>query len=585
MIPQSFIDELRYRLNIEEVVSSYVPLKRAGKNLKGLCPFHSEKTPSFTIYPDTNSFYCFGCGKGGDPITFIKEIEHLEYTEALKFAAQKVGLPMPEDVKDDKAAALKRRILEINRLSARFFFSALISPQGREGYAYLRKRGLSDETIKAFGLGFAPNSWRSLCDYLLKKGFTKDELVLANVGRSNSNGNIYDLFRNRVMFPIIDLRGSVIGFGGRVMDDSKPKYLNSPETSIFKKSRNLFGLNIAKNQTGDSLILTEGYMDTISLHAAGFKNAVATLGTALTSEQARLISSYAKEVTICYDSDEAGRKATARAVEIFSETGVRVKILNLKGAKDPDEFIKKKGREAFREVLEKSLNSTENEIELLKKKYDTDSEDGKLYFLKEFCLLMAHQEDKLAAEVYISKIASSLGISKDALIEEVNTLKKKDYYREKKKLELTPPSCIMQDADLYKDPQRQKYYKYAKCEDRLLFFLYKNPNSIPLIREILPPDKWATDSNREIYCTMLSFYEDNISLDISSLAAHLKDEQISRFSGIIAKNCETNISLETANELCRIILSLQNEKSADEISKMDISEIGSYANELMKNKK
>ena len=585
MIPQSFIDELKYRLNIEEIVSSYVPLKRAGKNLKGLCPFHSEKTPSFTVYPDTNSFYCFGCGKGGDPITFIKEIEHLEYTEALRFASQKAGLSMPEDIKDDKTASLKRRILEINRLSARFFYSALISPRGREGYAYLRKRGLSDETIKAFGLGFAPDSWRSLCDYLLKKGFTKDELVMANVGRMNSSGNIYDLFRNRVMFPIIDLRGSVIAFGGRVMDDSKPKYLNSPETSIFKKSRNLFGLNIAKNQKSDSLILTEGYMDTIALHAAGFKNAVATLGTALTPEQARLISSYAKEVTICYDSDEAGRKATARAVQIFSETGIRVKILNLMGAKDPDEFIKKKGREAFRRLLEKSLNSTENEIELLKKKYDTSSEDGKLYFLKEFCLLMAQEEDKLAAEVYISKIASSLGISKDALIEEVNTLKKKGYYREKKKMEFIPPSRVVQDEDFSKDPQRQKYYKYAKCEDKLLFFLYKNPNSIPLLREILPPDKWVTDSNREIYSTMLSFYEDNISLDISSLAAHLNDEQISRFSGIIAKNCESNISLETANELCRIILSLQNEKSADEISKMDISEIGSYASELMKNKK
>ncbi len=585
MIPQSFIDELKYRLNIEEVVSSYVPLKRAGKNLKGLCPFHSEKTPSFTVYPDTNSFYCFGCGKGGDPITFIKEIEHLEYTESLKFAAQRVGLSMPEDVKDDKAASLKRRILEINRLSARFFYSALISPNGKEGYAYLRRRGLNDETIKAFGLGFAPNSWRSLCDYLLKKGFTTEELVTANVARTNSKGNVYDLFRNRIMFPIIDLKGSVIAFGGRVMDDKKPKYLNSPETNVFKKGRNLFALNIAKNQNSGSLILTEGYMDTIALHASGFKNAVATLGTAITSEQARLISFYADEVIICYDSDEAGRKATNRAVEIFSDTGLRVRILNIPNAKDPDEFIRKKGRESFRELLESSLNSTENEIELLKRKYDTSTSDGKLYFLKEFCLLMAKQEDILAAEVYISKIASSLGISKDAVTEEVNTLKKRAYYREKKKLELALPSFAAQREDFSNDPQRHKYYKYAKCEDRLLFFLYKNPNSIPLIRELLPPEKWVTDSNREIYSTMLSFYEDNISLDISSLAAHLSQEQISRFSGIIAKNCESNISLETANELCRIILSIKNEKSADEISKMDISEIGSYANELMKNKK
>ena len=585
MIPQSFIEELKYRLNIEEVVSSYVPLKRAGKNLKGLCPFHSEKTPSFTVFPDTNSYYCFGCGSGGDPITFIKNIEHLEYVEALRFAAQRVGLPMPEDVKDDKTAEIKRRILEINRLSARFFYSALISQKGRAGYSYLRKRGLSDETIKAFGLGFAPDSWHDLCDFLIKKGYTKEEIIAANMGRESDRGNIYDLFRNRVMFPIIDLRGSVIGFGGRVLDDRKPKYLNSPDTPVFKKTHNIFGLNIAKNQKDDSLILTEGYMDTISLHAAGFKTAIATLGTALTSDQARLISSYAKEVIICYDSDEAGRKATERAVGIFSETGIKVRVLNLKGAKDPDEFIKKRGREAFREVLEKSLNSTENQIELLKKKYDIDTEDGKLYFLKEFCLLMAHIEDKLAAEVYISKVSLSLGISKDAIVEEVNSLKKKDFYREKKKFELTPPSRRMQDEEFSKDPQRQKYFKYAKCEDKLLLFLYKNPNSIPLIKEKLPPKAWATDSNREIYELMLSFYEDNISLDISSLAAYLKDEQVSRFSGIIANLGETNISLETANELCRIILSLQNEKSADEISHMDMDELGAFANELMKNKK
>ncbi|MBQ5630317.1 MAG: DNA primase [Ruminococcus sp.] len=312
--PEGFIYELKARNDITEVISNYISLKRRGRNMVGLCPFHGEKTPSFNIYTETDSFYCFGCGASGDVISFIMKIENLDYLDAVRYLAQRAGIEVPDNSYDSSMSNLRKRIFEANREAARFYYRTLISPAGRTGQDYLRRRMLTDATIRHFGLGFAPDSWTALSDYLIDKGFKPDELISANLSVRRRNGKgVIDRFRGRVMFPIIDLRGNVIAFGGRIMTDEKPKYLNSSDTPVFKKSENLFSLNNAKNSGSRALLLCEGYMDVISVNQAGFQNAVASLGTALTSEQASLMKRYADEIIICYDADEAGQKATARA--------------------------------------------------------------------------------------------------------------------------------------------------------------------------------------------------------------------------------------------------------------------------------
>ena len=361
--PDSFLQELKLRSDITEIASSYVNLKRHGRNMVGLCPFHGEKTPSFNIYTENGSFYCFGCGAGGDVITFIMKIENLDYVEAVKFLAQRAGMEMPENTYDDSLSKLRMRIYEANREAARFFHATLLSQRGQSGLNYLRGRALSDRTIRHFGLGFADDDWNSLCNHLKNKGFSEYEIYSANLAFKRKNGNgIYDRFVNRVMFPIIDLRGNVIAFGGRIMTDEKPKYLNTSDTPVFKKSENLFSLNNAKSSGTRTLILCEGYMDVIALNQAGFTNAVATLGTALTNEQAVLMKRYADEVIICYDADGAGQKATARAIQILRNAGLPIKILTVPSGKDPDEFIRSKGDNgpaAFKLLIEKCGNDIE----------------------------------------------------------------------------------------------------------------------------------------------------------------------------------------------------------------------------------
>ena len=426
MIPESFINELKYQCYIEDIVGGYVNLKRAGRNLKGLCPFHSEKTPSFTVYPENGSYYCFGCGSGGDVITFIRNIENLDYVEAVRFLAAKVGMTVPEEETDNGTAKLKTRILEANRLSARFFHENLIhTPQA---LAYIRDRGLTDRTIRHFGLGFAKNSWDDLHHFLRSKGYSDEELYQAALISKGRNGSYYDQFRNRFMFPIIDVRGNVIGFGGRVLDDSKPKYLNSADTPVFKKSRNLFALNFAKNTKERSLILGEGYMDVIAMHQAGFTNAVATLGTSLTADQARMISQYAKEVIIAYDSDSAGQTATKRALSLFEETGIKVRILSIPDAKDPDEYIKRFGATRFKLLLEGCSNAIEFELAKAKANFDLETADGKVGYLKEAAKVLAGIRSPVEIDVYAAKIAGETEVSKEAVKLQVQDYMKKSFY-------------------------------------------------------------------------------------------------------------------------------------------------------------
>ena len=419
-LPQEFLHELKARCNIEDTISQYVQLKRAGSNLIGCCPFHSERTPSFTVFRNNENFYCFGCGAGGDVITFVMRIENVDYITAIEHLAARVGLNVPEDPKNAQARINKQRFYDMNKLAARFFYDSLIDPENAAALKYITDRGLTPQTIKRFGIGYADTSWDSLTGFLMSKGFEKKEITdgfLAGV--SQKSGRLFDYFRNRIMFPIFDLSGNVIAFGGRIIGDAKPKYLNSSDTPVFKKSRNLYALNHAKNNTDSSLILCEGYMDVIALQQAGFTNAVATLGTALTSEQTRIIARYANTVYLCYDSDEAGQRASKRAIDMFGEVGVKVKVVTGEGAKDPDEYIKKYGRVSFDKLLKGSDGHIEYSVKKIFSKYNLEIPEQKLAYLDECCAMLTGVYSEMEREIFIQRISSESGISPDVIRTEV----------------------------------------------------------------------------------------------------------------------------------------------------------------------
>ena len=429
MIPREVIEDIVARSEIEQVISSYVTLKRAGSNLNGLCPFHSEKSPSFTVFPNTQSFYCFGCSAGGDVITFIMRAEHLDYVGAVEFLANRAGIEIPHDGKESRPGEVsRRRVLDMNLAAAKFFRQCLFDPAiGGEAMRYLSEsRQLDSATIKHFGLGYAPATFGMLTDHMHKLGYTDEELVTAFLcGKSQKTGRAYDYFRNRVMFPIIDTAGNVIAFGGRVMDDSKPKYLNSSDTPAFKKSRNLFALNYARNHCEEFMILCEGYMDVIALHAAGFENAVATLGTAITSEQARMFAKYTKKVIISYDSDEAGQRAANRAMQQLGEVGIDVRVLQMNGAKDPDEYIKKYGADKFRRLLSISRTGFAYKSENIYAKYDLETPEGRIAASGECCTLISEYSSGVEREVYLGQVSQRLNLSVDVLKNRVEQIRRK----------------------------------------------------------------------------------------------------------------------------------------------------------------
>ncbi|MEG2720369.1 MAG: DNA primase, partial [Oscillospiraceae bacterium] len=432
-LSDDFLSEIRMRADVENIISSYVTLKRKGKILSGLCPFHNEKTPSFTVYPETQSYYCFGCGAGGDVITFIRDIENLDYIEAAKFLADRVGLALPQDNFDNGLSKKRTLIYEANREVARFFNAQLYEKNGRDAIEYFYNRKLSDSTIRKFGLGYAPDTWDSLLKHMKDKGFSEQLLYEANLIRlsvKNEKKHYYDSFKNRVMFPIVDLRGNVVAFGGRVLDDTKPKYLNTNDTLVYKKGNELFALNIAKKTKAESIILCEGYMDVIALHQAGFNNAVAGLGTALTEEQAHLLSRYTSEVVICYDSDEAGQKAAKKAISIFSKTTLRIKVIQMQGGKDPDDIIKKFGAERFKNLIDGASNDIEYKLLREREKFDVNVSDGKLNFLKAAAIVLSELKSPLEIEIYANKLSSELGVNKDAILAQVKDVKRINYKKQ-----------------------------------------------------------------------------------------------------------------------------------------------------------
>lgn len=423
-IDQSVIEEIKLRANIEDVISSYVTLKRAGSNYQGLCPFHSEKSPSFTVFPATSSFYCFGCGAGGDAIHFVRRAENMDYPSAVEFLAKRYGIPITLDKKEQAENARRERVLSMNKEAARFFHQKLFTPEGAAGLRYLTEvRRLPMPLIRHFGLGFAPDGFGALTDHLRKKGYTDSEMASAFLcGISQKTGRPYDYFRNRVIFPIIDVRGDVVAFGGRVMDDSKPKYLNSSDTPAFKKSRNLFALNFARKSETDTMILCEGYMDVIALHGAGFSNAVATLGTAITPEQARIFARYVKKVIICYDADEAGQRAASKAFALLGEVGVECRILKVENAKDPDEYIRKFGAGAFKNLMERSRSEFDFKLEKILAEHPIEDPEHKIKALEESVRLIASFSSTAVREIYLHRIAQLVGVSADSIRRDVEKL-------------------------------------------------------------------------------------------------------------------------------------------------------------------
>ena len=585
MIPESFLNELKYNTDIEQVIGRYVQLRRRGKNLTGLCPFHSEKTPSFTVYPDTQSFYCFGCGAGGDAITFLRKIENLDYMDAVRELAQQAGMTVPEDALEDTGRRLRTRLLELNREAARFFHATLMSDAGREGRAYLAGRGLGKNTVVRFGLGYAPESWDFLLKHLRGKGFTDEEMITASLAVRGKNGGCYDAFRHRVIFPIIDLRGSVVGFGGRNLGDKGPKYLNSGDTPVFKKSRNLFALNFAKNTKRPELILCEGYMDVVSLHQGGFDSAVATLGTALTPEQAKLISGYTDTVVLSYDSDGPGQAATKRAMAMFQESGVKVRVLSIPDAKDPDEFIKKFGPQRFELLLEGSAGAMDFEITKLRRSHDLETSEGKVGFLREFVELMAGVASPIQRDVYVSRICRELEVDKQAVTLQLESaIRRRKSSREKREAKELRPFTARQ-ASAKTDLEKQKNPKCVLAEERLIAYLIRNPDGWSWVRDRVKAEELVSSRDREIFQAVAAQLEAGQAPDLMSLSARLDEDNMARLSEMLASpGCE-NISVREAEDYISTLKSFHNQKTNEEVGSLEAEEWKRYIASIAAKKK
>ena len=580
MLPELFIQQLKQSCDMERIVSGYLPLKKKGRYLVGLCPFHSEKSPSFYVYPQNQSFYCFGCGAGGDVITFIRRIENLEYMEAVKLLADRCGLELPMDSdQSDERSMLKKRVLEINRESARFFHSCLMSEQGRQAYEYLISRGRDRKTIRHFGLGYAPAGWDGLLNHLRTKGFSDNDMLEANVVTKGKYGP-HDRFSNRVIFPIIDLRGNVVAFGGRALDDKGAKYLNSSDTPVFKKSKTLFALNFAKTSKRPGLILAEGYMDVIAIHQAGFDNAVATLGTALTEEQARLISQYAERVVLAYDSDGPGQAATKRAMNIFDEVGVKVSVLSMTGAKDPDEFIKKYGTERFAMLLDNSRNPVEFELSKLRTTHDTAQADGKVGYLKEACKLFAGIRNPVEREVYITQTANELAISPQAIKAQIENLDKRESYRQRKQQRADTNIYIGRMAAAKDDLQRRTNLRYAMAEEGVLFCLMKNPDSYPQVSNRVSEQDFVTDINRQLYLALSQRLEQGQTVEMIDLSSQLSPELMGRISAIMATAPSQRCDEQTLGDYIARLIEHRSVKTEREVAQMDDNDLGEYVKQL-----
>ena len=560
-IPAQFLDELVARTDIVDLVSESVRLTKKGNSYWGCCPFHSEKTPSFHVVPDRQMYKCFGCGKGGGVINYVMELENLPFRDAVEVLAKRAGMAVPESGGPSAGAQERRKkILEMNRQAALAFHRWLWGPEGAEGLTYLQRRGLSRRTLTRFGLGFAPDRWDALIQELAGQGYDKRDLLDAGLAVNNKDGRIYDRFRNRVIFPIIDVRGNVIGFGGRVMDDSTPKYLNSPDTPVYNKSRNLFALNIAKGSKAGRVILTEGYMDTISLHQAGFDSAVASLGTSLTEEHGQLLSRYFKEAIIAYDGDGAGIAAAQRAIPLLEKAGLKVRVLQMQGAKDPDEFIKSYGREAFSRLLDRSENQVDYRLAQVRKKYDLADDAQRVAFLQEAAELVSTLHSAVEREIYGNHAAQTAGVAPETMAMEVNRALKARLRKEKKRQErrdLTPASQLQPRMR----GLRYENIRSARAEEGLIRLLLLDPGLVLQMGEIRG-EEFSSPLLGRAFDLLAQRSREGLSTQLAVLAGEFTGEEMDHLAQVAAQPESTANSGQSIRDYISVIHSeaLRREK-------------------------
>ena len=555
MLPQEFIYQLKQANPIEQVMGSYVQLIRAGSLLKCNCPFHSEKTPSCVVYADTQDphFYCFGCHAGGDVISFIRQIEGIGYMDAVRMLAERAGMTVPSQSQDNREENMRMRLLELNRAAANYYYKQLTGPDKR-GLVYLKERALRPDIIKKYGLGFAGEQWDGLLNAMKNLGFTDEELLAANLcSRSQKTGNLYDRFRSRVIFPIIDLRGNVIAFGGRTIEkDGEPKYLNSSDTPVFKKGRNLFSMNFAKKSQSKRLILAEGYMDVIAVHQAGFENVVASLGTALTPDQCRLMRQYADEVVISYDSDAAGQNATVKAVNLLRAVGLRPRILHMHDAKDPDEYIKKFGAPYFRKLLEDADDALTYELQRCRDGTDPESEDGTITALHKAVSVLAGITNEMERNVYLSRVAKDYDINTQLLEAQVdreikkrkNSAKKQDWQNRVSLLRPRDPV----------NPEASQHQKEATAEEYILCYLFRQPDALESVMERIKPEEFVTEFHRRVYEKLAEMLKQGYDFSLSLFSGEdFTPDETGRITGIPAKYDEIDISPQTVEDCIRTL--------------------------------
>ena len=542
-IPEQFIDDLVARSDIADVVSSYVTLTKKGSNLWGLCPFHNEKTPSFSVSPDKQIYHCFGCGKGGGVISFVMEMENLPFVDAVKLLAKRAGLEVPETGESEGYRKKRARLLELTREAARFYHDQLRSPGGQAVRDYIAQRQITPRTATRFGLGAAPDQWDALTKAMTAKGYTKLELIDAGLAVAGKNGGIYDKFRARLMLPVIDVRGDVAGFTSRILPGLEgAKYLNSPETSIFKKGRLIYALNFAKNTKRPNLVLVEGNIDVITLHQAGFDNVVATMGTALTEEHARILARYTKALVLCYDNDAAGKQSTDRVLNILKSADLSVRVLQLPNAydaegrpikQDPDDFVKKFGPAAFEKCLSGSAGQNDYKLDSLQAKHNLSDEEGRLAYLREAVATVAALQSPIEREIYGNKAAAAAGISGQAMAQEVARYRKDRAWRARKaqaKKDLAPAAQLQPRAR----ELRYDNIRSARAEEGVIRLLLLDPTLLEQTGN-LSPEQFSSPLLAKCYALLQQRHSQGLGLHLEALSGQLTPDEISHIAGILAQ--------------------------------------------------
>ena len=577
------IEEIRSSNDIVDVISKYVTLKRSGRNFFGLCPFHKEKSPSFAVSPDKQIFHCFGCGAGGNVIHFISKIEGLDFKDTLELLANRVNIELPtlDNLEDDKTARLKSKVYEINKIAAEFYHENLYKPTSKTAQEYIKKRKLDNRTLKAFLIGYAGN-FNELYLLLKQKGYTEEEMLASSLVKRTENGGYMDSFRKRLMFPIQDVRERVIAFGGRVLDDSKPKYINSPENIVYSKGRNLFGLNVAKKHDTKKIVIVEGYMDAISLYQRGITNVVASLGTAMTEAQGRLLRRYSEQVILGYDADGAGQAAILRGMEILQNLGCDIRVLQIEGAKDPDEYVLKYGPERFQRCVDNAISLVEFKVKVLLKELNIENTNDKIKFLNEIAKILAKVTNQMEREIYVDKIAKEYKISKEAIYAEVNKLMYKDN-QGSKKLEKKVVTMV---------PKEEKENSVSEAvlkRENLVIYLLINEYSkcYEKIKNLITLDYIQDDTNKQILKKMYEEFEKGNS-NTSQLLDWFQDEKIiSHITEIMAGDFEITDVNKAIDDLISIyekekLISRRNEilKKLESVSEAGSEEVKELEKEL-----